>query len=318
MTESVRLLTKLDRFEIASVLVASGVLGIAALTLAANLTGMAVPDQCLATEAIDLEGAVDCDTNTVGAFNALAEWGDLLSPALAVLPWAAGLLLGTAVIAREVEHRTLVFAWSLTPSRPRWLLRRSMLPVLGLALATLFLASAATVLQAAERPLIDPLATFEDHGSRGPLLMARGVLALSVATLVGSLMGRMLPTLIVSTLLSLTIFGVSVMAFPYWAPQRALEDDDGFIATGSVILDIRHKLADGRVAEFGALPGEAGLPAESPEFWDWYEKNVTTIPFGYEPGQALDLALRESAGTLVLTLVLLGVTGRILERRRPY
>ncbi len=313
-----RLLMKLDRFEIVSVMAAAAALGVAALTLASNLVAMAVPKECLATEAQDVERAVACDSNAVGAFNALAQWGDLLSPAMAVLPWAAGVLLGTAVIAREVEHRTLLLAWSLAPSRPRWLWRRSALPLFALALATVFLAFAATFLQGAERPLIDPLSSFEDHGSRGPLLVARGVLGFSVAIVVGSLLGRMLPTLVISALLSAALFVASVMVFPYWAPQQELEDEAGIIATGSVLLDSRSRLTDGRILDFDDLPGEAGLPAGSREFWDWYSENVTDIPYGYLPHRAMDIALRESSGTVLLAVGLFAVTGRILDRRRPY
>ena len=49
--------------------------------------------------------------------------------ALTVAPGVLGIILGVPIVARELEMRTTALAWSLTPSRSRWLLAR-FLPML--------------------------------------------------------------------------------------------------------------------------------------------------------------------------------------------
>lgn len=106
--------------------------------------------------------------------------------AMWLLPLVAGVLTGSVVVAREIEHRTAQFAWSVGTSRGRWFLGRSV-PVLVLVLvAVIAPAAAAELLVQARSPWLDAIASGDDFGLRGPIPVALAVAAFGVAVLVGS------------------------------------------------------------------------------------------------------------------------------------
>lgn len=129
---------------------------------------------------------------------------------LALLAPIVGLLLGVPIVAREIELRTTELAWSLALRRGRWLLAR-LLPMLLVGLVGF------VVLAWLGVRLFDALAVgrqgpdLTEVASQGPTLVARGLMALGIGLLVGSLVGRTLPSLVLGAVL---VLAWSLVAVP--------------------------------------------------------------------------------------------------------
>jgi hypothetical protein len=140
------------------------------------------------------------------------EWGNLLTALGGILPQAAtvagfvvGLLLGAPLVSREIEKRTAHIAWSLSPSRPRWLMGRAVPLTLLVVFSLLALGLAGEVLEATIYP---DGRGFNAYGSHGPLIAARGLAVFGLGTLVGLAVGRVLPAILVSVVVAVVVFGV--------------------------------------------------------------------------------------------------------------
>lgn len=192
----------------------------------------------------------------------------------AMLPFAAGVVLGVPIASRELEHRTAHLAWPMARSRLRWLaLRLVPVAVLGV-LALLPAAMAGEVLTRSFYPLTDPGANFEQYGIRGPLIVLRFVPALVLGALVGLVVGRQLPALLVAAALAVGLgAGLSVLR-PFGAvpvEQAAFGEPDRSV--GSLYVDVVYRDADGNLLRDeeawklmagidGEVLDEGGLPLE--------------------------------------------------------
>lgn len=130
--------------------------------------------------------------------------------------FAVGLILGVPLVAREVEHGTAQLAWTVGRSRVRWLLGRIAFAALVAVLLTAVLAATTEVLAAAMRPDVDLSRDFSFHGERGPLIVARAVLGLGAGVLVGAIVGRQLPALLLGVFVVGGLYAASWAAFPVW------------------------------------------------------------------------------------------------------
>ncbi|MBA3779196.1 MAG: hypothetical protein H0X16_07860 [Chloroflexi bacterium] len=195
---------------------------LACVLVVGTLSSVAPPPQCLA-DLSNIPMTQDCATTDQFLLFA-SEWASVLFVAMAVLPWLVGTLIGVVIVGREIEHGTATLAWSLAPDRRRWLITRvavaAALVVLLLAIPSIL----ATEMQRIAQPWVPPESTFENYGLRGPLIVVRGVAAFGIALLVGALVGRILPGVLLAALgcvmlailvSSLAPFGVAVdMARP--------------------------------------------------------------------------------------------------------
>jgi hypothetical protein len=109
--------------------------------------------------------------------------------------------------SREVERGTAAFAWSIAPSRRRWL---------GVALPAFL----AVLDEHRRRPALDRLELVRDHrwtartlhhvGLRGVAIPAYAVAAFGIALAVGARLGRVLPALLAAGALSIaSVVGAS-------------------------------------------------------------------------------------------------------------
>ena len=78
---------------------------------------------------------------------------------------------------------------------------------------------ATVVWSGARLPGIDPWASFNDGSLRGPVILFRGLVAFDLGILVGAVMGRQLPAIIVAGLLTIVVVGVSRSAIQN-TPER--------------------------------------------------------------------------------------------------
>jgi hypothetical protein len=139
----------------------------------------------------------------IGAYREFArQWGYVALGGLVLLPIIPGLILGIALVGKEIDRGTAVFAWSLAPSRRRWFLTRAMpigTVIVAASLAGGFLGD---WLEALRDPGVDPGGTFEHMGIRGWPVAGMALAAFGLALACGAIFGRILPALLLAIVLT--------------------------------------------------------------------------------------------------------------------
>lgn len=223
MLTAARLIFWPHRSEIVAAVGVGLAASIGAAVLLMILSGLSAPAHCIEDRFLV---PVPEECASAERFLAIAgEWGGRLFALMAVLPWIVGGLIGVVIVGREVEHRTTTLSWALTPDRTRWLMVR----VVGAAaLVILLLAVPSVVATEAERaifPWAAPENSFNDYALRGPLVMARGILALVIGLLVGAIIGRVVPALLLTATMSVGFFIILGVLLPFGQPQEELGAD---------------------------------------------------------------------------------------------
>jgi hypothetical protein len=256
-----RLSYRQQRWEL--LLIALAVIGVAgAMLWLTNQTIelRALRDECLA------EASGRCDAIVARAY-APTQDIQLLLMLSQLAPFALGVVLGAPLIAREVEGRTGHLAWTMSPSRVRWLIGRVAFVALFLAICLGTLAvtseSAAAILDP-ERNLARDF-NFAEY--RGWILVARGLLVLMIAILVGAVVGRLLPGLIAAGVLSAAAFiGFGLL--------------DSTILKGEAQL-VRMDPQTGSAAGPGSLYLDAGVQMTDGTVYTWDEVSRRGIQVNY-------------------------------------
>jgi ABC-type transport system involved in multi-copper enzyme maturation permease subunit len=313
MLTQLRLLWRLHRWEVAFVIGGPFLLSLAMAIVAWQLdvtrdAVMACYEQPAEALSAQCRSAIEWGNTLGGAIG-------ILSGAATVAPFAAGILLGAPLLSREIEHRTAPMAWSLSPSRPRWLAWRT-IPLLVLLLAALLVLGQASALMleiARERDL-----GFQEYGMFGPMLAARGLAVFGVGVLAGLFLGRVLPALLVTVLATVAIVGgmsigrgLLMREEAEWIPVGDQADlvqmvfDQGFRpdAGGDVITweEAFNRYPDA----FDDMTGEGGPPG------------MTSVWKVVRP-QAFGLYVTREIGVSVVVFLIAGVTTMgILRSRRP-
>lgn len=206
MLTSLRLAWRVQRWELAF-LIGGSLLAAAAAAFVAWQT------------IVTLERLDACYTNSVAlsaSCRSLVQWsnvltamGPFLEGATVVAPFVVGMLLGAPLVAREIEKRTAPLAWSLSLSRARWLAGRTLPLLIAIVIALLLLGQASEAMIRATPP---GHLGFPQFGMHGPLVAARAIAVFGIGVVVGLLMGRVLPAVLVSGLVVVALFvGLYVM-----------------------------------------------------------------------------------------------------------
>ncbi len=319
MLSSAKLTLKQHRFELVSVVLAALMVGAAGLWLNAQLLSFAVPAGCFDAW-MGSQGSPDACVEPVQAYATFlysnTTWFD---PAMVVLPFVVGTLTGTPLVARELENRTAQTAWALSPSRGRWLTRQIWPTLVLVGAAVTFAAVAASVFhETRSSGFSSP--TFGLPGFHGPLVVARTLVAFGVGLLLGAIVGRSLPAVILTAVASLVlvVFGAMgardmwLRAQPHDMLTRADYDADQVVMTYQTFwtapdgthLDDEEAYA---LAPDGEEDPEAWLAGAGYEFGGVGLKSETASK--WEP--------IEIAGTVALGVVLIGAAYPVVNRRRP-
>jgi len=198
MLRTVWLTYRMHRFEVLLSVALLAVVAVSAVVAAQHILATLVPSHCLLVEAAHPDPVCDA---IYAAADPAQRAGAIVMGAMAVIPVGIGLVLGVAIVAREVELRTLSFAWALSPSRRRWLLSR-LLPMLAVVMIGLVLVGLATIGLAEAQATADARGlNLDDMGNHGPVMVSRGLMALGIGLLAGALTGRTLPGLLVGAVL---------------------------------------------------------------------------------------------------------------------
>jgi hypothetical protein len=131
-------------------------------------------------------------------------------------PILIGSTLGVGLVAAEIEHGTAQVAWSLAPSRARWLLTRAWpLAAVGVMVCL--------VLGAATARLMDETSPSNIFmaAMRGPIVALHLLSALAIGTLVGAILRRVLPSLLVAIAVNAGILILLSSAVQPWMEERS-------------------------------------------------------------------------------------------------
>ena len=307
MLRSTRLVFNMHQFEIVAVGIIAAALVGAALYVAGELNAVgygscylaaAPPPSCeaLGRRFFDLQTA---HANPVFAF-------------MNLLPYAVGLFLGAPLIARELERGTARLAWSIAPSRLRWYAWR-VLPVVLVAVVVAFAAGfAVDRLVAARTPGIDLENSFDTFGQRGALVAITTFVMVAGAIGLGTVVGRVLPTLIAALVLGyFGILGVQHLHAQFTA-REAVIVDEADTGPGDRYIDQFFEVPDGRVVgweELARIDPASTTSETGPTYPIVYE----VIPAErYREVEAREALILGSIGVAMLV-----GAGVIVTRRRP-
>jgi hypothetical protein len=234
-----------------------GVAGLAALVLmaagfvAARLLAFNLPEACLFGESTD-PACVGRQFDAIQYQAFASSWTGAVGYVAALFPSVAGVILGIATIAKELDQRTAVLAWSVGPSRRVWLLQRvvpllAIVALLGLGSSELF-----RVMARLRSPGFDAFqgSEFEFIPVTGFGPLAGGVSAFGITVVVGAMLGRLLPGLLAAAAFVIfaalliqqgndrlmsneTILAESLLAGPGRQVDWLLRTPDGRIINGS-------------------------------------------------------------------------------------
>ena len=310
MLTNLRLLTKQFRFELLASGIAVLAVFIVTLIIHAHVTSILPTKAC-----IDGWNGSEADAAALGCHNMTEYFSRVeheagqLTGAFILLPPLLGAILGSILVSREIEQRTAQFAWSLGSNRLRWLVER-VLPVGAYFLVLLvLLAVAADLLVSARVPYIDTRAAFADYGQRGIPLVGRGMAGFALALLIGSVVGRQLPALILATLVPIGLLYASGALFPYGVPFETVVQEASPSGFGSIYYtDYVAKQVfidkDGTVTDMPA-PGTA-------------DQDIKTALIEIPGRRLIDVEAREGAILTGVAALGFAATAVVVRRRRPY
>jgi ABC-type transport system involved in multi-copper enzyme maturation permease subunit len=319
-----RLAVRLQRFEVWACVLLVAVIGITALIVRARLDGVGAPVECL-TPWLFEDVVIDtarCDPLAQAFFRINNDEAKFVMDAMSVLPFVVGLVLGVGLVGREIEGGTAATVWALAGSRRQWLVGR-LVPILAVLLGLLLFAAITSELLAASRvPWQFGRPAFDDTGSHGSSVVLRGVAAFGIALAVGALSGRMLPTILISALLALFVWGGAHLLLLGWVNASAHEINvpswfNGWYDGGRFIGEAQYyRLPDGTEADrftdiYALAPADV-----DPE--TWVAEEVDVIAVGVHSPDHPGWVMTETAALGTFALVWLGATLAIVERRRPY
>jgi len=197
------------------------------------------------------------------AFYELSSKAEVLSYLGWAAPFGMGLVLGVPLVSREIEQRTAGMAWALSRSRTSWLMWRLAFAALVLAALLLALAIASEVLAAAQMPTHHLDRDFAWYGRRGGLIIVRGLAALGLGVLLGAVLGRVLPALLVAAFASVLIFTVISFGMDRWVESDAIVIDPASgEPEGGRYLGQRVELPSGELIDYGEL-SRRGISVEA-------------------------------------------------------
>ncbi len=309
-----RITLRLHRFEIVALTLLTALGVIATLVMAARLDAVGFGAHCNEAMRVGTAVPADCEFK-MNQFYEIVYQAGTVSAFSIIAPFVAALLLGVAVVGREIERGTTRLAWALTPSRLRWFLQRFLPVLLVVGGGAFVLGIAADRLLAATEPGLDPANAFAKFGWRGAILAARVAFVLALAVLVGAVMGRALPALIVAGILAGAAVTGGTLVHGKILESEAVVIEDGQV--GDHYIDQMFRLPDGRYVGWDEIEQYDPPPTEA-EMIDGAEwPTMPQVTFGVPGSRYREVELREVGALAGGSLVALLITAVVIQRRRP-
>ncbi len=192
---------RMHRFEVLFSVVLLAVFAVWVWFISSQMLDLDIPGTCWPRD-VNGDWAQPGCNDLMKEFWAISNGAGFPRTGLALLAPIVGLILGVPVVAQEIEMRTTELAWSLALRRSRWLLAR-LLPMLALAIVGFVVLGwlGDRLFNALDVGRQSPGLT--EVASRGPTLVARGLLALGIGLLTGAIVGRTLPALVLAAIVVL-------------------------------------------------------------------------------------------------------------------
>jgi hypothetical protein len=308
MTLRIATLTfRIQRFE-TTLVVGATLLSVLVSALVTTWIRTAGYDRCLTDEA--LSTTAFCQASIGPWLYRVARLSGSLVP---VFPIVAGLLAGAPIVARELETGTARLAWSLGPSRLRWFVQRAGPPIVMVFSAGLLIGLTADALLHLTQPTLDIDQTFAGFRQRGVLIGVQALLVASVALAMGAILGRAVPTMV----LSLILAGGVMIATDRVETQLLTSEAQVTLSyswSGSdYYLESRFQLPDGRVVTYEQL---AALHPEVNEFG--FDPELYPTVTLYIPGSRYhDIERREALALTAIAGLFVALAAVTVVRRRP-
>jgi ABC-type transport system involved in multi-copper enzyme maturation permease subunit len=310
-----RLFLRANRYEMVGLAVlAVAALGVAG-SLVARLALAGIPDACWDGGT----GGPGCGFSRLDVdsyMNDAGTWGYVALAGIALLPILSGLLVGVVLVGKELDRGTATFAWSLTTSRRRWLLTRVVPFAVLVTAASLAGGMFADALEVLRNPGRDVADSFAHLTTRGVVVGAQALAFLGIATFVGTVLGRLLPALILSAgLVVIAYVGVAIAADQMVRTETVTIVDPQAMVTGD-LKEILYQLPDGQLLSWGEVYDRYGPAWETAE--DGGESLGIHQAFVVIPAQLYPISVaRMSIFFGVIGLVGLVLTTAVVDRRRP-
>jgi ABC-type transport system involved in multi-copper enzyme maturation permease subunit len=297
-------------------LVAIAVLSIVVLLFAGGLVirllAIGIPTECLSFDAGTNAACNGLDRLREEYQSTAGQWSQPVFAAIAVLPLLSGLVLGVSLVAKELDQGTTTLAWSIGPSRRRWLLLR----VLPIALFVVGAALVATligelVLQLRER-VYGPMQPFEGLGFRGVVVIAEALSTFGIALLVGSLLGRLLPAILLSaTLIFGSYAGIGLVNDTLLRSESLVVEQTQFLPGREIESLVR--TPEGEVITYEEAYARYGDDLGEMSETSQLRQVVRFNPVEIYPLVVVRMAVLHAA----LGFALLALTFAVVDRRRP-
>jgi hypothetical protein len=234
---------------------------------------------------------------------------------LAVIPAALGILLGVGATAGEIQDGTTAFAWSVAPSRNRWLAEHLTCGSLTVASLGLLCGVLNAIIVAKLNPGHELTASFVGYGLWGPILAIRGICAFGVAVAIGLIVRRTVPSLTLGVVVAaLAIIAALTIGRSFQTaevlPDSAFVQDD--LGVSSVV-----RTSNGSYEAWSECANRVPAGLSENDRINWQSDHCVRVPT-FLPGSAMmTVEVRES-----LVLVVLGFSGfavsiLLIGSRRP-
>lgn len=300
---------RLQRFE-STIVVGAALLSVVVSMLVIWLHHSPSYAQCLVDGPSSLSSV--CQT---GIFPWLSRIARISVGIVPVFPIVAGLLAGGPIVARELENGTARLAWSLAPSRLRWFIQRAAPILLMVAAAGLAIGLVAESLTHMLVPAENLDQSFVGFRSRGILVAVQAILVASVALALGAILGRFVPTMILSLIL------VTALTAAIDKVERQLLTSEALLASGSeyshsdsnLFLESRLRLPDGTIATW-----QEAFELHPEIQMGYNETSGITDVVLYIPGERYgEIEVREALVLLALAGAFMVLAAAAVVRRRP-
>lgn len=277
-----------------------------------------IPEECFSGQ--DLGGLCNPYQATMLAYgDAMSTVGNPAAISTLVAPIVVALVMGIAALAREIEQQTTNFAWSIAPSRATWL-RDRMVPIL---LVVLVLGVAGgwlgDILMGLRQRGVDPWRNFEGLGLRGPAIAATALLVFGIAGLVGAVVGRQLPALLISgAVIGFGVYG-AVTVSDTWVQGDAQVGTYDQIVIGDKILDSLIRTPEGEYIAWEEAYARYGSQLDTINYEGTDNGTGLRVATRYVPGDRYPAAVARLSSLLGGGgLAAIALTFLVVHRRRPY
>jgi hypothetical protein len=298
---------RIHRFE-TTLVVGATLLSVLVSAIVTSWIRTAGYDRCLTEDVVSSTAL--CQVSIAGWLFRIVNLSRNLVP---IFPIVAGLLVGGPIVARELESGTARLAWSLGPSRLRWFMQRALPTILLAAIVGLVIGLTADALLRASEPSLDIDRSFVGFRQRGLLIGIETLVVASIALAIGSILGRIVPTFILSLILASGVWLVVDKVETQLLTNEA-QTTTSFNWNGTdYFLTSRIQLPDGRIVTYEELF------ALHPELMDqgYSSEQYPDVAF-YIPGSRYhDIELRDAFALTGVAVLFLALAGGTVVRRRP-